>query len=239
MGGRYSKPATASPSAAFGRVRISTPKASASVRNSLRLSGSFKELGAGRTLAEKSPLLGDGGDGGPARYHALDSTTSEATVGSPPLVVWIGPALICAFCYALYNICIKKGSATVNPILGGVVLQFVAALCGSLLLGFIVWKDGGGGETFHCDREGIMWAVLAGVAVGAAEILSFIVSGMGVQSMQSIPIIIGGSVLFGTIMGYTALNEILTYRGWFGVLLIACGIALVGTDPGGAGGVHG
>ena len=54
-----------------------------------------------------------------------------------------------------------------------------------------------------------------------------------------VPIIIGGSVLFGTVMGYTALNEMLTYRGWLGVFLIACGIALVGTDPGGAGSVHG
>uniref|UniRef100_A0A7S3P7P4 EamA domain-containing protein n=1 Tax=Amphora coffeiformis TaxID=265554 RepID=A0A7S3P7P4_9STRA len=235
MGGRGSKPATASPSAAFGRVRISTPKASSSVRNSLRLSGSLKDLGK-RALTEKSPLLSGKGDS--PKLYALDSTTSEASVGSPPLVVWIGPALICAFCYALYNIFIKKGSATINPILGGVVLQFVAALCGSLLMGFILWKDGGA-ETLQCDNEGIMWAVFAGMAVGAAEILSFIVSGMGVQSMQSIPIIIGGSVLFGTVMGYTALNEMLTYRGWLGVLLIACGIALVGTDPGGAGSVHG
>lgn len=75
--------------------------------------------------------------------------------------------------------------------------------------------------------------------MGSAEILSFIVSGMGVQAMQSIPIIIGGSVLFGTVLGYTALHEALTARGWAGVFLIAVGIGLVGTDPGGAGSVHG
>ena len=175
MGGRYSRPASASPSAAFGRVRFSTPKASESVRNSLRLSGSLKDLHR-RALTEKSPLLSN-------KIVSLDSIASDASV-SPPLVVWIGPALICAFCYALYNIFIKKGSASINPILGGVVLQFVAAFCGSLLLGFILWKDGGS-DTLQCDNEGIMWAIFAGVAVGAAEILSFIVSGMGVQSMQS------------------------------------------------------
>jgi uncharacterized membrane protein len=61
---------------------------------------------------------------------------------------------------------------------------------------------------------------------------------MGVQAMQSIPIIIGGSVLFGTTLGFAVLKEELTYRGWIGVLLIATGIALVGIDPGGAVGIH-
>ena len=35
-----------------------------------------------------------------------DASLQEA-VGSPPLLVWIGPALFCALCYALYNIFIK------------------------------------------------------------------------------------------------------------------------------------
>ena len=46
-------------------------------------------------------------------------------------------------------------------------------------------------------------------------------------------------MLFGTILGYTALHEDLTARGWGGVAMIAVGIGLVGTDPGGAGSVHG
>jgi len=149
---------------------------------------------------------------------------------SPPFLVWIWIALICALCYALYNIFIKKGSATIHPILGGVVLQFVAAILGTCLLSVLIMKDGT--SELNYDREGLQWAILAGTAVGAAEILSFIVSGMGVQAMQSIPIIIGGSVLFGTLLGSLCLHEVLTYRGWIGVGFIATGIALVGIDPG-------
>ena len=231
MGGRYSTPASASPSAAFGRVRISSPAPSRNVRQGLRLGsvGSLKDM-ARRGLTEESPLLDS------SKLATLESS-DLSIMGAPPLLVWIGPALICALCYALYNIFIKKGSASINPILGGVVLQFVAAICGSLLLGFILIKEGGS-EALYYDRAGLFWAVLAGIAVGSAEILSFVVSGMGVPSSKSIPIIIGGSVLFGTVLGIIALNELLTYRGWIGVLLIAVGIGLVGTDPGGAGGVH-
>lgn len=65
---------------------------------------------------------------------------------------------------------------------------------------------------------------------GTAEIISFIVSGMGVPAVQSIPVIIGGSVMFGTIIGRIFLAEVLSPRGWFGVIMIACGISLVGME---------
>jgi uncharacterized membrane protein len=55
--------------------------------------------------------------------------------------------------------------------------------------------------------------------------------------MQSIPIIIGGSVMIGCMLGFVLLNEALGFRGWLGVLMISCGISLVGLDPG-AGGPH-
>lgn len=151
-------------------------------------------------------------------------------IGQPP-AYWIAIALICANAYALYNIFIKAGSSSINPILGGVVLQFVAAIFGTLLLGAIVLKDGGVSELAY-DHAGLFWSCLAGVAVGAAEMLSFCVSGMGVNATQSIPIIIGGSVLFGAVLGLIMLGETMMWQGWFGVALLTTGIGLVATDPG-------
>lgn len=135
-------------------------------------------------LAPTSParMLGDG---------------MEEAMKTPPLAVWIGPALACAMAYALYNIFIKKGSASINPILGGVILQFVAAILGCCLLGGVIIynkildadsDDDMKESVLQWDWTGVQWAVLAGVAVGAAEMISFCVSGMGVQAMQSIPI---------------------------------------------------
>ena len=147
---------------------------------------------------------------------------------APMFIVWIGPALVCALCYALYNIFIKKGSASINPILGGVILQFVAAIFGSLLLSVILLD----GTHPAYDRSGVVWACWAGVFVGAAELLSFCVSGMGVQATQSIPIIIGGSVMFGAVLGIIMLGEELVLQGWSGVALLMTGIAFVATDPG-------
>lgn len=144
------------------------------------------------------------------------------------LMVWLVPALICALCYALYNIFIKKGSASIHPILGGVILQIVAAMLGTFLCAFLTF--GPAHEKMFYDTEGISWAILAGLAVGAAEILSFVVNGMGVPAVKSIPIIIGGSVMFGTIIGRIFLAEMLSLRGWSGVFLIAIGVTLVGME---------
>jgi uncharacterized membrane protein len=221
---QYSTPASASPSAAFGRLRITDARKlvtsaqqqqqhqrrillrqagaggggsghaspygapSSPAVNGLARPNSLERrlyLAAAATstlgLSEQSPLL---------RLESLPSSDSlgmmmKTTIGTPAFVVWIGPALICALCYALYNIFIKKGSASIHPVLGGVILQFIAAIVGSILLTVLVIKDGID-ETISYDMAGVYWAILAGVAVGTAEILSFVVSGMGVQSMQSI-----------------------------------------------------
>ncbi|KAL7506326.1 hypothetical protein ACHAXN_003622 [Cyclotella atomus] len=149
--------------------------------------------------------------------------------GQPPLY-WIIIALICATAYALYNIFIKKGSASINPILGGVILQFVAAVFGMILLGCIIVKDDGT-SNLEYDRFGLMWSCMAGASVGIAEMLSFCVSGMGVPATQSIPVIIGGSVLFGAVLGLIILGETLMVPGWSGVALLALGITMVATDP--------
>jgi transporter family protein len=138
----------------------------------------------------------------------------------PALMAWIFPALACAAAYAFYNIFIKKGSFTIHPILGGVVLQFVAALLGTCLLGAIMIKDKDTKADLEYDKAGLFWSCAAGLAVGTAEMLSFCVSGMGVPATQSIPIIIGGSVLFGAVLGILTLGEKLMchvsrpYREW-------------------------
>lgn len=103
-------------------------------------------MGGEKMADEESPLLG-----------------GATGVASPPLVVWIFPALACACAYAFYNIFIKKGSFSIHPILGGVLLQFVAAMLGSLLLAAIVLSEDGH-AAIHYDKSGIYWSCWAGVA---------------------------------------------------------------------------
>jgi hypothetical protein len=59
--------------------------------------------------------------------------------------------------YALYNIFIKKGSATINPVLGGVILQLVAAMLGVILLVLLIYWEGGTDDVLVYDAAGVRW----------------------------------------------------------------------------------
>ena len=165
----------------------------------------------------------------PIHLRGGASVVLSAATASPALSVWAGPAFACALSYALYNLFIKKASASMDPILGGVLLQIVAAALGAALLAV---QRARATTALAVSKLGVRWAIAAGAAVGAAEILSFIISGLGVPASKSIPAIIGGSVVMGTLLGALWLGERLTARGWGGIVLIAVGIALVGMDPG-------
>lgn len=154
-----------------------------------RLGGHFDSsrgsilLGEGGIVDEETHLVATPEEMGVEDIELLLPATA------PPLCKWIWIALLCANAYAFYNIFIKKGSASINPMLGAVILQFVAAIMGSCLLGGLMLT--GDGMKLHADKQGIMWSICAGLAVGAAEMLSFFVSGMGVPVTHSIPVIIG------------------------------------------------
>lgn len=163
-----------SDSTAFGRLRIDSPRivspGPGSVRTSLQRRRQLRVLEHGSAdnivlmpqPTENSRLLNTVGMS-PGGAEAIDAL---ATTGSPPLQEWIMPALCCALAYALYNIFIKKGSSHVNPVLGGVILQVVAAVLGCCLLTYLIYTQGGS-EVIVYDGDGIYWAILAGVAVGA------------------------------------------------------------------------
>ena len=113
----------------------------------------------------------------------------------------------------------------------------------------------------NVNPNGFLWACCAGIAVGSAEMLSFCVSGMGVDATKSstcdgqsiplfylslkltrtltpslfspkVPIIIGGSIMMGAILGLVMLGETLLLQGWAGVAILMLGIGMVATDPG-------
>jgi uncharacterized membrane protein len=122
------------------------------------------------------------------RQLSSQMSTDSIQKDVPPVIVWIGPALLCALAYAMYNIFIKKGSASIHPVLGGVILQVVAAIFGTVLLGCILIQqyhvDNENSDGLYYDAAGVRWSIFAGIAVGLAEMLSFFVSSQGVQGKE-------------------------------------------------------
>jgi transporter family protein len=136
---------------------------------------------------------------------------------------WLPLALLTAFCLALYNLFIKLASNHLPPAVGAVVLQLVAAALGGLWLLKLKLQ----GAPLPLSPRGLGLAALAGLGVGLAEILTFVVFQRGVNSSVGTPVIVGGSVLLTALLGLGLLRETLTLPQLGGLVLIVAGIALV------------
>lgn len=136
---------------------------------------------------------------------------------------WLPLALLTALAFALYNVFIKLGSGRVHEVLGALVLQVAAVALGggyALYLHFSGHKLAGSGS-------GLGYSVLAGLAVGLAEILSFVVFAKGAPVSLGTPIILGGSILGAALIGAAILRESVGLAQLVGVALIVAGVALI------------
>jgi len=130
---------------------------------------------------------------------------------------------VAALMFGLYNVFIKLSSDHIQPVLGAVVLQFVAALIGSGLL-YYLYRTG---ATLNVSARGVWLAVAAGIAIGLVEILTFMIFARGIPVAVGNPLIIGGSLIVTTLIGLLALREILNPVQLVAVLLIISGVGLL------------
>lgn len=137
---------------------------------------------------------------------------------------WLLIALLAAFCFGAYNVFVKIASGYIHEITGAVILQFVAAIAG---LGVLLYMKFKGHEVLVFTQKGVLFSVLAGLFVGGAEILSFVVFGKGIPASTGIPIIIGGAIIVGTLIGLLFLKEKITAIHILGIVFVILGILLV------------
>ena len=136
---------------------------------------------------------------------------------------WLPLALLTALCLALYNFSIKLAADHVPPAVGAVVLQLVAAALGAAWLLWLRLQ----GQPLVVSGKGVALAAVAGLGVGLAEILTFVVFQRGVSASVGTPVIVGGSVLLTAVLGLVVLREVLSVSQAAGLLLIVAGIALL------------
>ena len=136
---------------------------------------------------------------------------------------WLPLALLTALCLALYNFFIKLAADDLPPAVGAVILQLVAAGLGAAWLLKLKLQ----GQPLPVTGKGVGLAVVAGLGVGLAEILTFVVFQRGVNSSVGTPVIVGGSVLLTAVLGLVVLREALTLPQAGGLFLIVAGIALL------------
>jgi bacterial/archaeal transporter family protein len=138
---------------------------------------------------------------------------------------WIVWALLAAAFFGAYNFFLKVASGHIHEVAGAVILQVVAALLGLVVLFYLKWKQ----VPLDISAKGISFAVLAGVAVGLAEITSFYLFSRGVAVSSGLPVVLGGSVIVGTAMGMLFLRETISPLQVLAIVMIVAGVAILAT----------
>jgi transporter family protein len=136
---------------------------------------------------------------------------------------WFAFAVLTAFSFGAYNFFIKVASDRIHLVLGAFVLQVVATAIGGVFLAYQKLR----GAEMMVTRAGLGFAALAGVAVGTAEILTFVVFARGAPASIGTPVIMGGSIVCAAVLGVAFLGDRLTLVQYAGAALIVAGVALL------------
>ncbi|MGI4886143.1 MAG: EamA family transporter [Janthinobacterium lividum] len=136
---------------------------------------------------------------------------------------WLPLALLTALCLACYNFFLKLAAEHLPPAVGAVVLQLVAAALGGAWLLRLKLQ----GQPLPVSGKGLGLAALAGLGVGLAEILAFVVFRRGAPVAVGTPVMAGSSVLLTALLGLVVLREGLSWPQAGGLVLVVAGIALL------------
>lgn len=143
--------------------------------------------------------------------------------------------------YAGYNLLIKLSGAHVpasatTTVLATLCLQLAALSTSLLFLGVLAMQ---GGHVFALAPRAYVWAVLAGVCIGAAEIGYFyLFGGVGLDRPMragvAIPVIVAGTVAIAAVASAVLFSEAFGWRQAAGTAMVAAGIVLIFLGPGAA-----
>lgn len=136
---------------------------------------------------------------------------------------WILLAILVAILWGLYNFFIKISSGEINPILGAVTLQLTAAIVSAIILFWLKFHS----TEIVINYKGIEYAILAGVCISLAEIAYFTLYSYGINVSIGLPIVTGGSIVVGVILGFAILKDPFNFIHGIAILLIITGIIML------------
>ena len=136
--------------------------------------------------------------------------------------------------YAGYNVFIKVSGGFVpatatTTVLATLCLQATALLTSVVFLGYLWSREG---QVFNLSPQTYLWAAIAGICIGAAEIgYLYLFSGTGLSAPMpasvAIPVIVSGTIIIAMLMSYLVFAETIGFNQLAGMVLIISGMFLL------------
>lgn len=131
----------------------------------------------------------------------------------------IGSAL-----YATFIILIAKVGKGLDPNLNVGIFNTIGGLAPLAI--FLFARFAKKAESAPITTSGVLYSVMAGVAIAAFNILLLSIFSRGGVA-YAMPVIYGGTIVLSTIAGWVLLGETFSLLQLAGVLVISCGVGMV------------
>lgn len=142
---------------------------------------------------------------------------------------WIWPAVLSIFAVLVFNVFVKFTDGEISKVYGIVLIQ-VAAVVPPLVL-FLFYKSGWGatesGTLFNATSKGVLLSLLAGIAIGIANIAIINMYHLKAPLSLAVPFTRVGGTVLAVIAGIVLFSEILTVKQILGICLGALSIILL------------
>lgn len=134
---------------------------------------------------------------------------------------WLVLASLTALGFGIYNFFLKIAADKINPILATAVLTLASAVFAGLAI--LTLRTIGFLPDIHWTKDGLKFAILAGLSAGIADILFFFLFSKGFPLNIGLPFVFTLTVVIAVLLSTIFLHESLTP-----IRLIGITIALIG-----------
>ena len=131
--------------------------------------------------------------------------------------------MLAGILFAGYQFAVKLSAEHIQEMLGAVVLQVVAMVVEVCL--FLTMRDSTAAVVY--TKEGIRFAIIAGIFVSLAEIAAFYAFAQDIRPSVGITLIVGMNILVGVGLDYLWFKSALDLQQVVGILLILVGVILI------------
>jgi len=146
-------------------------------------------------------------------------------------MISLGLLIAVTILYAGYNLFIKISgglvpSTATTTVAATICLQLAALSTSVLFLSVLILR---GGHVFALSTGSYLWAVIAGLCIGGAEIgYLYLFGGVGISKPMpasiAIPVIVSGTIVISLLFSYFALKEVIAWNQLLGCAFIVFGI---------------
>ncbi|MBI2663031.1 EamA family transporter [Candidatus Woesearchaeota archaeon] len=136
---------------------------------------------------------------------------------------WLIYGILAMIAYALFNFFVKLSSNKINVPLAVGIISLTAAIVGFIIFGYLKITN----QNIIYSTDGLKFVILAGIFVSLAELFYYFMFMEKVNLSIGLPLVVGGTIAIGSILGVIFLSESLTAYQIFGIIFTLMGIILL------------